>query len=523
PINDILVLEDSDNTIIDLSTVFTDPDNDNQNIEKILVSNTNNVLVNPTIENNTLTLSYLPNAFGTSMITVRGISQGKYVDDTFTVIVMPVDDSPMIQSAMNDIIVDVNALETSIGLSSLFTDKDNEDSDITIRILENTNDSLLTASIKNNTLMLNYNDNQSGQAVITIRGESNGLFIDDTFTVTVNDIDAAPVVNTPIADIAVEMNAANMAIPLTNVFVDPEDDSIITAIQHNTNEFLVSTAISGNDLILTFQANTEGSAVITISATANGKSVNDRFSVYVSSSDIGPEIHTPIDNISVFEDAPDSIIQLATVFTDPDNDDLSIEKSILSNTNEALVSATSMGNQLILSFSPDASGTAIIVIRGTSQGKTVDHEFKVSVTPVDDPPVIANAINDLTVDEDATEQTIDLYGVFTDIDSDDTNIQTIMADNSNISLVVASISDNTLNMRFQPNQNGTSEITIMGTSNGLTATDKLIITVNPVDDPPVLANAIADIAMDISAKILTIPLTDVFADIDNDNAAIIFF
>ncbi|KPA19620.1 peptidase-like protein, partial [Candidatus Magnetomorum sp. HK-1] len=199
----------------------------------------------------------------------------------------------------------------------------------------------------------------------------------------------------------------------------------------------------------------------------------------------------------------------------------SIEKSILSNTNEALVSATSMGNQLILSFSPDASGTAIIVIRGTSQGKTVDQEFIVTVTPVDDPPVIANAINDLTVDEDATEQTIDLYGVFTDIDSDDTNIKTIVADNSNISLIVASIYENTLNIRLQPNQSGTAELTIMGTNHGLTATDKFIITVNPVDDPPVVANAIANVAMDISAEILTIPLTDVFADIDNDNAAII--
>ncbi|KPA11254.1 hypothetical protein MHK_008540, partial [Candidatus Magnetomorum sp. HK-1] len=151
----------------------------------------------------------------------------------------------------------------------------------------------------------------------------------------------------------------------------------------------------------------------------------------------------------------------------------------------------------------------------------MDLAFKTTVTPVDDPPVIANKINDLTVDEDATDQSIDLYDVFTDIDNDDTHIQTIIADNFNISLVAARISDNVLNLRFQPDQSGEAELTIMGMSNGLTVTDNFIITVNPVDDPPVVANAIADVAMDISAEILSIPLTDVFADIDNQNSAII--
>jgi hypothetical protein len=65
---------------------------------------------------------------------------------------------------------------------------------------------------------------------------------------------------------------------------------------------------------------------IKISGTANGKSVNDSFNVYVSSSDLGPEILTAINDITVLEDAPDTIINLATVFTDPDNDDLASKK-----------------------------------------------------------------------------------------------------------------------------------------------------------------------------------------------------
>jgi PKD repeat protein len=521
PINDIVTTEDAASTKVDLSNVFTDPDNDDQRIEKLIVSNTNPSLVMTALSGNDLTLSYQPNAFGEATIVVRGTSLGKTVENTFTVTVTAIDDPPVIQRAISDIIVDENAPNSSIELMSVFSDIDNDDSLITISIHQNTNDSLLTASITDNMLLLCYHENQSGEAAITIRGESNGQFIDDTFTVTVHSVDSPPEINTPIADLSVEMNADTVSIPLNDVFIDPDNDTIVTAIQTNTNPTLLSATISENVLKLSFETDQEGMAIITISATANNKTVNDSFNVYVSSSDLGPEILSPIEDFMVLEDASDTVINLANVFTDPDNDDQRIKKSILSNTNESLVSTQITGNQLILSYISNASGTATIVIRGTSQGKTVDQSFQVTVAPVDDPPVIVNAISDLTIDEDADNQSIDLSDQFTDIDNEDSTIRTTIANNSNISLVNATISENTLTLNFQANQSGTSEITVRGTSGGLYAEDTFIVTVNSVDDPPVVVNAIADISMNILAEIMVVALTDVFDDIDNDNDAII--
>jgi hypothetical protein len=57
------------------------------------------------------------------------------------------------------------------------------------------------------------------------------------------------------------MNAANMTIPLNNVFIDLDNDLISTSILSNTNESLVNATISENDLILAFEANTEGTAI----------------------------------------------------------------------------------------------------------------------------------------------------------------------------------------------------------------------------------------------------------------------
>jgi hypothetical protein len=118
------------------------------------------------------------------------------------------------------------------------------------------------------------------------------------------------------------------------------------------------------------------------------------------------------------EDAENSVINLSNVFTDIDNDPTSIVKSVLSNDNTGLVTATIVDNQLTLDYQDNQSGIANITIRGTSNGKTVDDTLVVTVNPVDDAPTVLNPITDVNVDEDAANTVIDLTNVFTDIDND---------------------------------------------------------------------------------------------------------
>ncbi|KPA15387.1 hypothetical protein MHK_004397 [Candidatus Magnetomorum sp. HK-1] len=257
--------------------------------------------------------------------------------------------------------------------------------------------------------------NQSGSSNITITAtDEGGLSTSEVFTLTIDPVDDAPVVAQAIDDITLESSAAEYIIPLTHVFNDIENDSIISSVYNNSNVALVIATISGNDLILSLQPDMAGNAEFTIRATANEKSVDDVFSVNVTLTDVAPEVLTPIDDIVVFEDAPSTIIDLTTVFTDANDDDLSIVKSIAYNTNESIVSTTITNNQLTLSYHPDTSGTATIVIRGTSQDQSVEETFTVIVTPVDDPPVIANAISDVALDIQAESLTIDLTNVFAD-------------------------------------------------------------------------------------------------------------
>jgi hypothetical protein len=618
-IADVNVDEDAPNTVIDLSNVFTDLDGDA--IALSVFNNSNDSLVTATLDGNNLTLDYLPNQSGTAEITIQGTANGQTVEDTFTVNVNPVDDLPVVQNAIVDVNVDEDAPNTVIDLSNVFTDVDGEA--IALSVFNNSNDSLVTATIDGNNLTLDYLPNQSGTAEITIQGTSNGQSVEDTFTVNVNPVDDLPVVSNPIADIMVEQNAENQTLDLSNVFSDADGDEITLTVKSNSNDSLVITTLDGSNLTLNYVDNRSGTAEITIEATANGQTVEDTFTVTVNeivappntppslenpladvtatedsefslvipentfndvdagdsltysasledgselpswltfdaatrtfsgtpnNSDVGtlnvkvtaidnvgeeisdifvltvenvddaPIVSNELTDVTVDEDAPNTVIDLSNVFTDLDGEAIAL--SVFNNSNDSLVTAMLDGNNLSLDYLPNQSGTAEITIQGTSNGKTIEDTFTVTVNPVDDAPVLENAIADVTVDEDAENTVIDISDLFTDIDNDDNAIALRVSDNSNESLVTATINGNNLTLDYQDNQSGTAAITIQGEANGETVEDTFTVTVNPIDDLPVVENALADVTVEEDAENTLIDISDLFTDIDNDNNAI---
>ena len=391
PISDVTVSEDASNTVIDLTSVFTDTDNDDTAITKAVLSNSNPGLVTASISVNSLTLEYQANQTGTTEIVIQGTSNGQTVPDTFTVTVTAVDDPPTVANPISNVNVSENASNTVIDLSSIFTDVDNDDDAITKAVLSNSNTGLVTASISGNSLTLVYQENQNGSADIVIRGTSNGFTVDDSFTVSVSSVDDSPTVANPISDVSVSEDAANTLIDLGTVFtdIDNDDAAITKAVLSNSNSGLVTAAISGNTLTLDYQANQSGSAAIVIRGTSNSLTVDDTFIVSVNSVDDSPTVANPISDVSVSEDAANTVIGLATVFTDIDNDDVAITKSVFSNSNSGLVSAAISGNTLTLDYQVNQNGSATIVIRGASNGLTVDDSFTVIVEPVNDVPTIS--------------------------------------------------------------------------------------------------------------------------------------
>ncbi len=105
-----------------------------------------------------------------------------------TIDVIDVNETPTVVNPIADVEVDEGTTDTTIDLASVFADPD--DGAITsVSVTRNTNPSLVGTSLNGTQLTLSYADGQHGTANVTVRGtDSRGLHVEDTFTVTVNEV-----------------------------------------------------------------------------------------------------------------------------------------------------------------------------------------------------------------------------------------------------------------------------------------------------------------------------------------------
>ena len=150
----------------------------------------------------------------------------------------------------------------------------------------------------------------------------------------------------------------------------------------------------------------------------------------------------------------------------------------------------------------------------TAAGYELDAD-SVTVEKADEPPTVANAIDDLEVTEDSTIDTFDLSDVFSDPDGD--AITKSIQSNSNENLVTASIDGNDLTLTLADNQSGEAEITVRGTSKELFEDDTFKVTVTPVNDAPVIDDATFSISENVApgTTVGTMEVADVDDDLDN--------
>jgi len=114
------------------------------------------------------------NGFGSNYTHFNfSVTDGKFFTDkihTMTFEVTAVDDAPTVLNPITDVNVDEDAANTVIDITNVFTDIDNDIASIVKSVFLNDNTGLVTATIVDNQLTLDYQDNKFGTANLTIRG-----------------------------------------------------------------------------------------------------------------------------------------------------------------------------------------------------------------------------------------------------------------------------------------------------------------------------------------------------------------
>ena len=307
-----------------------------------------------------------------------------------TIIVTPFNDCPIVQNAMPDIITSEDAVDKIIDFSAVFLDPEGSFLSYTVT---HTNTPLLSASINTTSLTLDYTDNMAGSATVTITANDSGCgtLTEESFLVTVNAVNDLP---TGVAD-TITVDEGGTATTTTGgansvLSNDTDTDSDPLTVTKLTNPLHHTGGTFSLQSSGTFIYNHDGSETTTdtFNYTLSDGSTSTVVSVTINITPINdcPTIDITLPDITVNEDAANTIIDLSPNFSDAEGNPLSFS---FTNDDTSIATVTLNTNTLTIQYIPEQSGTTTVTISvDDSNGcNTVQEIFLVNITAVNDPPV----------------------------------------------------------------------------------------------------------------------------------------
>ncbi|MEP0365792.1 MAG: LamG-like jellyroll fold domain-containing protein [Cyclobacteriaceae bacterium] len=473
-------------------------------------------------------VSAVENGFGSQVFTVTA-DDGQAANNTgsvdVTVTVNAVNDAPEFELESSTITLTQNFEGTA---SYTLTDLSpaNEDAQTITYSIDPASVAFANVSLDANTgeVSVTAVADGLGSQLFTITAD-DGQAVSNTFsasfTLEVVENFAPEVVNA-IADVTLNEDATLVvSSDITAVFTD-QDGDVLTYEVTSDNAGVIP-AINGNELSISLQADFNGSAVISLSASDDAATATDEIAVTVTPVNDAPIMAVAIADQTAPEDDAFSITTPAGQFTDVDGDILSVESVTFTGqgkTDGSWLTYNSTSGEISGTPGQANVGVTVVAIVVTDGSLTATDEFTVTVSNVNDAPVVSNATS-VTLDEDAAAITIDLNTVFSDEDEDDLAYGFISTKGKRALEVVATVVvnsslDGTI-LTITPIEDANGSMTI-----GLTASDgtesveyHLPVTVNPInDEPEVVSQPTLSFEEDGAAQ--TIDISTIFTDVDGD-------
>jgi uncharacterized repeat protein (TIGR01451 family) len=345
--------------------------------------------------------------------------------------------------------------------------------------------------------------NQTGSTLITITafdGEESSI---ETFTLTVTPTNTPPTI-TEIADQTTEEDVPTGAIPFTvNDAETPANDLQLSAV--SSNKTLVPNANIALTKVSVGASGANWTATITPAKDKNGTT---NITITVRDADDAEAQETFKLTVTAVNDPP-TISEIEDQVTNEDDtlgpipftvDDVDTPVDLLvvtpSSADQTLfrdenidIGGSGKDRTVTLTPEPDAFGEATITLTVSDGELSASTQFKVTVLPVNDPPVLS-IIPDQEIDEDTATEAIPF--TVTDIDNEPEEIA-VRGESSNQELVVdedivieGSGSERTVTITPLPDQFGETIITLIADDGEDSGQTSFKLTVINVNDPPLI-------------------------------------
>lgn len=503
-----LKVEDDADTVVGLSTYFSDPEG--QPLTFSVSANTDSSLVTPLIAGDQLTLQLVQNQSGSSTLTIRATEAGglnQFVEAAFQLDVSPINDAPEAVAAVQDVAMDEDDPQLRLALLPLFTDIENDV--LGYNIQSNSNSALAASSIDGVELVVDLAADQSGVVDIVVQGIETatlgGLSATTIVRVTVSAVDDEPRVVSLIAPQIFNEDDPAGTINLSAFFTDPEGAGLTFSVVGNTDTGVVATSVAGDTLTLTPVADASGSAVVTVRATETlglNQFVETTVDVSVAAMNDAP-VASPISAaVAATEDTGLPNDNLSAVFSDADigttGDTLTY--GLVSSTGATVFSPTVDPASGSVDFGapiPDANGVQTIRFNATDlAGASATFDVTITVAAVNDDPVVVNPIGPVSLSEDQPNTSIPLPPVFDDPDiatNGDVLTFSIVSNSNSALFDNVAIVGSSLELDLANNAVGSADIVVRATDlAGATVEDTALVVVAIVQPIAVNDNAVLD-------------------------------
>jgi len=533
-----------------------------------------------TIDGSTGVISWTPveGEVGTQAMTVKAEDAVGSDTQSFTITVGIDNAAPVFTSGANQSVDEDSGAKTITNWATGIDDGDPELTQTVIfNVVSNTNAALFSAQPAiSSTGTLTYTPvaNENGSATIEIE-LNDGLISSatQTFTITVDAVNDVPTFTKGANQTKDEDIGAQTVVGWV-IAMDDGDPDVTQALSFNivsnSNAALFSTAPAISNigtLTYTPALNAFGSATINVTISDNGSGVSPNqntsaqqsFTITINGINDAPTVTTSAGNTNFVEGAGAVAVDNSIVVQDVDDTNLTSATVTISNnfiSSEDVLSFNNLGTGITGSYAAGVlslSGNKSInnyqnVLRTVTYNNTSatpdtnDRTITFKVNDGDDdsniatkivlindvntaPQLTNSGVNNVTVNEDAPNKTINLFDSFEDVEDADADMIYTVQTISNPTLFSATsvnATNGNLVLDFALNKFGTSNITIRcKDTGGLFVESTFLVTVNAVNDAPT-TSGISNVTVTEDAVNSNIGLFPSFADIEDTDANLVY-
>lgn len=359
------------------------------------------------------------------------------------------------------------------GTLDLLLDIDDPDSDVTIEI-DNTEADIST-SVSGNVLSITASNDFNGEAAINVLVNDGVFSTLESFSLVVEPVNDAPEIVLGTTNFTVlEDNRLNLP-----VFADdPEQSTAIINFSANSNDPTIATASFDLNLLSVDPVlNANGPVEITLFAddgTGTATAVSDPVVITVDYTPVNdaPSVINELPLQNLVEGQPDITIDLSQHFFDPESSSLTY--SVSGNSG---LTASVTGNTATIGITGGFTGADILNFQAFDGELTGEMQTPFAVSALSGDITVASPPSNLNLNEDFTQQTIDISGVFSS-----TNPLTYSITGGSLSNV--SISGTDMIVTSLQDISGLEEITLVATDQTASQFVSFDIDITAVNDPP---------------------------------------